>query len=307
LVIVSLVQAYGQELATLNFGDSEAVWNVAISPNGESLVAVTRLGNLTVWDIASKEEQLSIKAHDREIPSVCFATDGKTIFTAGYDKKISQWDLGTGKAIISLKLDSSPYDIAVSPDGAILASSHQDGLIRLWHSTTGKFIRNLRGHDGYVGSVAFSPDGTQLASSGYDQTIRLWDVARGTQLKMIKGDLPGAVLFGPPGNSLLAGNINGVIRIWDLRPGMAKHELKAHSDNILGLAVSADGKWLASAAADNLVKVWDLRLRKEVQTLRGHTRKVHAVAFSPDAKLLVSGGYDGTIRLWSISTTPAPP
>ena len=258
-----------------------------------------------MWDIATKKERLSIKAHDREIPSTCFSPDGRAIFTAGYDKQIRKWDLQTGKAITSLTLDSSPYGIAVSPDGKVFASSHQDGLIRLWHPTTGEPIRSLRGHDGNVGNIAISPDGKQLASSGYDQTIRLWDVGTGTELKRMKGDFPGPILFASRTRSLLTGNIRGVIQIWNIETGMAQQEWKAHAEHIMHLAVSPDGKLLASAGADKLVKVWDLSLRQEVRTLRGHTRKVHAVLFSPDGKWVVSGGYDGMIKLWDISDARA--
>src|SRR4051812_32150706 len=49
--------------------------------------------------------------------------------------------------------------LAYAPDGNVLASSGRDGAIRLWETTSGKQLRELRGHKGEVRSIAFAPDG----------------------------------------------------------------------------------------------------------------------------------------------------
>jgi hypothetical protein len=67
------------------------------------------------------------------------------------------------------------YKVAISPDGARLATACADNTIRLWDMATRQEVAELRGHGDYVHSVAWSPDGTRLASASGDHTVRIWD------------------------------------------------------------------------------------------------------------------------------------
>lgn len=73
-----------------------------------------------------------------------------------------------------------------------------------------------------------------------------------------------------------------------------------HTDAVLSIAFSPDGKTLASASSDHTIKLWDTASGIELRTLYGHEDVVQAVAFSPDGKLLASGSYDSTIRFWDV-------
>ncbi len=66
------------------------------------------------------------------------------------------------------------------------------------------------------------------------------------------------------------------------------------------LAISADGKFLATTSRNNTARIWETTDWQETQRLR-HEGKVRAVAFSPDGQMLATGGEDGTARLWSVT------
>jgi WD40 repeat protein len=76
-------------------------------------------------------------------------------------------------------------------------------------------------------------------------------------------------------------------------------EFKAHSALVHGLALSPDGKQLATAGFDGAVRLWNAESGQEVRTLSGHAGPVYCVAFSADGQSLVSCGDDKTVRLWS--------
>src|SRR5262245_45919643 len=84
-----------------------------------------------------------------------------------------------------------------------------------------------------------------------------------------------------------------------------RRRFTGHTDGAIAVAVSPDGKALASGAwnagRDHLVRLWDVKTGKNTRSLKGHASVVVAVAFLPDGKRLLSGGGDRRMRLWDLT------
>src|SRR5690606_26670836 len=84
--------------------------------------------------------------------------------------------------------------------------------------------------------------------------------------------------------------------------GAIEKSWPAHGDTIFGVAISADGKLLATAGGDRLVKVWDLATQELKATLEGHVAQVLTVAFDSTGVQLLSGGADQQLKVWDVNT-----
>ncbi|MEZ2319869.1 MAG: AAA-like domain-containing protein [Microcoleus sp.] len=81
-----------------------------------------------------------------------------------------------------------------------------------------------------------------------------------------------------------------------------RNSLEGHSNSVRSVAISSDGKTLASASDDHTIKLWNLQSQKPIATFTGHSNFVRSVAFSPDGKTLASASDDHTIKLWNLET-----
>lgn len=154
----------------------------------------------------------------------------------------------------------------------------------------------------------FSPCGKYLVGCGYDATIQRWDISgeEPKQLSPLSGHngwLQG-LGFQPAGDRLLTADSWGRLTCWSYAAADSKPlwDLpEAHDGWIRALAVSPDGKWVATGGNDSVVRIHsveDGKLHAELD----HPTRIYSLAFHPDGKSLVSGDLEGKIRHWDPET-----
>ncbi len=184
-------------------------------------------------------------------------------------------------------------------------------------------LLTLKAHGDWVNKVVFNSDGKLLASSSRDRSVKVWDLDKAKEAKIFKG-LPEnvkSVVFLPEDRlAACTGKWDkkkklwqGEIKILDLKTSKEVGSFKGHGETIEALAVSSDGKKLASASEDQTIIIWDAASGKDLFTLKGHTGKV-PVAFSKDGSKIPSASADKTVKIWDANTgkdlltlTPPPP
>lgn len=95
---------------------------------------------------------------------------------------------------------------------------------------------------------------------------------------------------------LVTGCADNHVRAFALPEGKPLWDLEAHAEWVFGLAMSADGKHVASASRDRTAKVFDVKTGTVEGTFTDHVVPVLSIAFSLDSTQLISGGADGEVR-----------
>jgi WD40 repeat protein len=91
-----------------------------------------------------------------------------------------------------------------------------------------------------------------------------------------------------------------LVNVWDARTGRLLRRLAAHGSRVCAVALSPDGRVLASGDANGDVKLWDVESGTELASLYGHTNMVFSLDFDPTGDLLASGAADASVRLWNL-------
>ncbi len=158
-----------------------------------------------------------------------------------------------------------------------------------------------------IQAVAFSPKVQFIAVGRYGEVELLNPVTRAVIRKLtgIKGKA-NAVAFSPDGDAVYAAGgeagIVGEVKRWKTSDGTLQQSFEGHLDAAYALAVSPDGKLIATGAYDQKIRLWDTVTGKEVALLKGHNGAVNGLSFRPDGKVLASASADRTVKLWSIPT-----
>jgi WD40 repeat protein len=307
-------------------GHTGLVYSVAFSPDGKVLATGSFDNTVKLWDFASRKELQTLKGHTAAVYSVAWSADGTMLASGSQDKTIRLWDPKTGKTYRELKGHGDIVDaVAFSPDGKLLASCSSDKSVRLWNTSDGKEVKNLGAHKESAYGLAFSPNGLLLASCGNDGWIKLWDVKSQKEVRQIgpqavvvakaapepskdKKDAKDAkkkdakqppmketrdaitsVLFSPDNSKLLSIGFDRYLHIWNVADGAALKKLGPTPDDLFGLALSRDGKLVATAGYGGSLRVRDLASAKATFSHDLKHTVTYCVAFTPDGQALVTG------------------
>ncbi len=243
----------------------------------------------------------------------------------GEGKNLSVWDLQTRQAIARLPSGQRVVHLAFSPREKLLAfpvrsrgpATNSQYGIRLWNSETRALVAELP-LPGACPGLAFSGDGQTLVTAigGEQGQIALWRMPEGKQLASYLApqyDYTWTAFAVAQNLSVAAHATRGdahKVRVIDLASGQERWSAQAAEENLLALALSSDGKILASGAGftESTVRLWDVATGTELRRLEGHRSFIAALRFWPDGRTLASASGDQTIRLWDLSNlTNVPP
>jgi len=191
---------------------------LAFSVDGSRLLACGSEGWARLWDARTGDAIGPPLARGDQVRIGRFSPDGRRAFTMGTEV-VRCWSAVDGKPAGEIRHPGgSIQDLALSPDGTMIATGGGDGKVRLWNVLTGAALGVVSQHDQYVYRLAFSPDGRFVLSGGADGNARFNRVRSGEPHGRPMAHRWGicAVGFSPDGKTAATGIWSGEVQLWDV-------------------------------------------------------------------------------------------
>ena len=200
--------------------------------------------------------------------------------------------------------------VCFSGDGVTLAAVGEDGVVHTYSADNGAAWETFRGKG--VAASFCSCDGPALILQGSgDGGVVAWDSAATWALERQLGgaadspfaDRVTALSFSADGQLLATGggvpSREGEAIVWEVAgAALVRRFERLHSDAVLALDISANGRLLTTAAADRFMKVSEIGTGRPVKSFEGHTGHVLGVSFQRTGRTLVTGAADNTVKVW---------
>jgi eukaryotic-like serine/threonine-protein kinase len=305
-----------RELARFGGG----VWRLACSDNG-GLIAVGLLGFAAeergsyLYDLGPDRWSNRRRLATNSLAMAVFLPRSGRLLSNRLDDHgwpgISVLEASALREVTRIHTTNEVRLMRVSRDGRWLASLESDRTLRVWRTEDW----NLRwsqcaGGDGLFdgGRIEFLDGDRRLAVGSADGLVDIFETATGEAVIEFLAHADGlsdeiTALAYVPASHLLAigaGYGGSKITLWNPETGELVRTLTNHLAHVPDLAVSPDGRWMASASADETVRLWDTKTWNCARTLHGHEDEVQCLAFSADSQHLISGDREGSVRLWQV-------
>src|SRR5262245_35485737 len=312
-VLASKFDAAGRRLATLGTDRAVRVWDVRSGRQLQQLVNVHRRTNVQdAWS-----EGVAFVGDDRIAVSPWSRGTPVTPVVARI------FDLSTGARVGVVKDPSGEAgarEIAVSPDGTLLAASHGDinPTLELYRLPGGELLDEVEAHPGGVMDIEFSRDGSVLATAGVDKTARVWKVGNGKlqELLALRGNsspLQSVSFSGDATRLVTVGQISQQARVWDLSPAGRGEVLTLpgpQSGSVPpDIAFTPDGhRLVASSGSAGTVRIWNVETGAALHVIKAHARTaapargVDGIDVSPNGSRIVTADADGSTRVYDAET-----
>lgn len=248
--------------------------------------------------------------------TVAFDRAADRLAAGGADGAIRVWNIGNlpsaGGDVPPDTMRKNAHEDGVkslvfSPTNDLVASGGADNAVRLWNSGSLTPVEQwptaaVEGHTATVTSVAFNADGTHLVSGSDDMTIRLWDVEGKQRIgDPLIGHQGQVLTVAIVGNEIVSGGNEHALRFWNAVVGQPHTAAlgSGHKAPVTSVAMSRDGRQIASGDVEGTVRLWSSYTGAEINTMPGQAAgAITHVAFNQVRDEIFSGSADGIIRVW---------
>ncbi len=228
-----------------------------VSPDRQRVAAGCKDSVVREYSLADGKLLRELDGHRGYVRSVAYTHDGSRLLSSADDGSVCVWTTDATEPAMRLEGHrGGVLSVAVAPDDSIVLSGGRDGTVRIWDLADGKLLETFKEHRGWVEAVAFAGKGRYGLSTGRDGRILRWNLdSRELAGEIVNGGWVYSMSASPDGTKVYCSSGNGV-NCWDLAEGKRIAELGGHLQAVRDVAVSPDGKTIATGSQDTTVLLW---------------------------------------------------
>ncbi|MDE2508549.1 MAG: WD40 repeat domain-containing protein, partial [Planctomycetota bacterium] len=247
-------------------GHEGVVWNLAVAPDGKTLVSCGQDGTVRAWRPFENREDLHVVLDSAAEVAVAFNDDASRLVCVGEDGVVRITDAETGDLLSTRALASGApiHSACVSDDARYIATADKNGTVGVWDAHDGRRLATLPTTKLASDKLkaGFSPDGVRLA---------------------------------------LEATAAGITTVWNWRTGAQEFERRSIAPAVnLKPQFSDDGKLVYTE--DDELKLWDFEQRRGERLIRLSARDVELIAFNAEDHTAAIRDVQGRLTIWDRAT-----
>jgi WD40 repeat protein len=294
-------------------GHTRRLNSLAFSADGRHLLTASADETARLWDLATGAEVTRYRTERASVGHALFVPHQVPVrVLLGTRTRLLVWEPDTGRAT-EFPGDGA-FSRAFAPDGAYLASigAPEEGVVR-WNPATGEPLDAWSAGPPTRMGLAFSPDGSLLATGCADGTVALWDTATGQPTRRLGQPAPNPRITSPAGLDQFIAHVafaggsrtlvtatSQTLAVWDTTTGQSLATYRHKGKHNQGIAVTPDGRLLATANNDASVRFRGLPELEERASFAWKAGAILAVTFAPDGFRCAAGGRSGKVVVWDV-------
>jgi WD40 repeat protein/uncharacterized caspase-like protein len=300
---------------------TDFVSGLAFSPDGARLISSSADQTVAIFDARTGAELKRLQEHKEPIFALACSPTGNEAFVAGGHVEggaalLDKLDIAAKREVQAMTEgaflegytghDAAVVSIALSFDGARLATGDLSGVVRFWKSGTdssntdelgAKLSGDLANSAKMIDRIKAQIEAKQRGDNG---PVKL---ARTAPLAELRVSGPVIALdFSSDGQLLAVATGGDQIEIFDAESREPLRKLEGKQGKVLALLFQHATHTLSVGSADKGVALWDADAGKLVQQFVGSEGAVFALAFLNDGRSLASGGKDSQVRVWDLAS-----
>ena len=285
---------------------------LAWSPDGRQLVSGGFDHSVRLWsaeprpDIVTRERiPLRLENRSNLEQRLTVSPDGLWLTTVYTNGTYSLWDTLT---LTESARQAWPLEdlesVAASTGGRWLVFGGADGIVKIVERITARELVSTNFGLGSIRRLQFSPDDRWLVLYTWsDKSLRVVSFPGLAPVVTLPDEaFPHCISFTPDGRFLAVGTFGQYGYVVDLERRTRLAASFQHEAPVVGIALTRDGRRVATASVDGSVCLWDVATGRKAHTFSGQFDTFHSVVFSPDETELIAGTGSGMLHVWDLAS-----